>query len=194
MENLLAWAKQQMSGMQASKKEVKVKQIVEEIMESHRFNARHKGIKLNNELPESLKATGDYDMLKLVMRNLISNSIKFSNTGDTITVSGSRKQDFVLLSVKDTGIGIPEDMQDKIFEEDLSSRRGTSEEKGSGLGLRLCKEFIEIQGGSISFDSKEGKGTTFWIRLPAAELAQSQRNTANGKHSKAIKEGRARDA
>lgn len=188
MENLLAWAKQQMSGMQVTQKMLKVKQIVDEIMESHLFNARHKGISLSNKLSEKLLVSADYDMLKLVLRNLISNSIKFSRAGDSIMVEGSREKDVVHIEVKDTGIGIPEEMQDKIFQKELNSRRGTSEEKGSGLGLRLCKEFIEIQGGHISFDSQVGKGTTFSISLPAAVWDEVP--VGNGQRSKGSMEKR----
>lgn len=180
MENLLVWAKQQMNGLQISKSELNVHEMVADIMESHRFNARHKQIAMENKMEEDLVVEVDYDLLKLVMRNLISNSIKFSGAGDTITVEGFEEGDEVRLKVKDTGIGIPEEIQDKIFESDLNSRKGTRDEKGSGLGLNLCKEFIEKQGGSIHFESKEGEGTTFYITLPASGSFKKQPGTADG--------------
>lgn len=179
MENLLVWAKQQMKGLQINKRVLNAREMVEDILESHRFNARHKQIALENKLEADLVVEADYDLLKLVLRNLISNSIKFSGSGDTITVEGSEEEAEVCLKVRDTGIGIPEEIQDKIFEGDLNSRKGTRDEKGSGLGLNLCKEFIEKQGGSISFESKEGEGTTFYITLASSGLSNRQPETAD---------------
>ena len=169
MENLLVWAKQQMSGLQIDIRPINAREIVDEIEGAHKFNARHKNIVLENEIEEDFKVLGDFDLFKLVMRNLISNSLKFSNPGDQITITASVKDEEALFEVCDTGIGIPREMQDRIFANGVNSRKGTHEEKGSGLGLNLCKEFVEKQGGKIYFESTEGEGTAFYFTLPLAK-------------------------
>lgn len=167
MENLLVWAKQQMSGLQINKRGFKARQLVDQIVASHAFTAQHKDIELQNRIEPELEVFGDYDLTKLVIRNLISNSIKFSEAGDHIVIDANHKGSTVQFLIQDTGIGIPEELQGQIFKSKATSRRGTNQEKGSGLGLSLCKEFVEKQGGSISFESAEGAGTTFFITLPA---------------------------
>lgn len=169
MENLLVWAKQQMSGLNIEIQSLNAKEIVDEIVGALKFNARHKNITLENNIHRDFKVLGDYDLMKLVMRNLISNSLKFSKPGDEIIISASIKENEALFEVRDTGIGIPKDMQYKIFANEMNSRMGTNEEKGSGLGLNLCNEFIGKQGGRIYFESKEGEGTSFYFTLPLAE-------------------------
>ncbi|MGK7390848.1 MAG: sensor histidine kinase, partial [Candidatus Cyclobacteriaceae bacterium M2_1C_046] len=176
MENLLAWANQQMSGLNMEIRTINATEIVDEIMESLKFNARHKQITLENELSPDLEVQGDYNLFKLVVRNLISNSIKFSNSGDHITIDATKENGEVHFEIRDTGIGIPEDMQDKIFAGGMHSRKGTREEKGSGLGLNLCKEFVEKQGGRIYFESTEGKGTVFYFTLPISDEKESDSN------------------
>ncbi len=168
MENLLVWAKQQMSGLQMNIRPLNAGNIVDEIVEAHRFNARHKSISVVNEIEEGFTVLADFDLFKLVMRNLISNSLKFSNPGDQITISASVRDSEALFKIHDTGIGIPGEIQDKIFADGVSSRKGTHEENGSGLGLSLCKEFVEKQGGRIYFESTEGVGTAFYVTLPLA--------------------------
>ena len=171
MENLLAWAKQQMRGLNIEIEPLSASRIVDEILEAHEFIARQKQIRIKNSISTDIKILGDYNLFKLVVRNLVSNSIKFSNAGDKITIDAETNDDEVLFKITDTGIGMPKEIQSKIFADEIKSRRGTRQEKGSGLGLNLCKEFIEKQGGSISFESTENKGTTFYFILPnSAEL------------------------
>ncbi|MDX1638334.1 MAG: tetratricopeptide repeat protein [Balneolaceae bacterium] len=169
MENLLAWAKEQMSGLAADLEVLDAREITEEILDTHRFSADQKQISLINNLDGQLRVQADYDMLKLVMRNLVSNSIKFSGEGDEIVIDAEQQDGKVRLEVRDSGIGIPEELKETIFTAENESRKGTNAEKGSGLGLKLCKEFVEKQGGSVDFESRENEGTTFYITLPAAE-------------------------
>lgn len=105
--------------------------------------------------------------MELVIRNLLSNAIKFTQQGGLITVTGILKEEKVVLTVVDNGIGIPEKEQQLVFTSDIKPSVGTMHEKGIGLGLFLCKEFIEMQHGAISFTSKTGEGTCFYISLPA---------------------------
>lgn len=169
MENLLVWARQQMSGIQVNSCPIDAGEIVDEIVGAQAFNASHKNIALENDIEEGLMVLGDYDLFKLVVRNLVSNSLKFSKAGDEIVIQATINDDIVLIEVRDTGIGIPEEIQSKIFANGINSRKGTNDEKGSGLGLNLCKEFIEKQGGNIHFVSNEGEGTAFYFTLPLAK-------------------------
>ena len=106
-------------------------------------------------------------MIELVIRNLISNAIKFTDVGGEITVSAIAEEDFIRINVIDNGIGIPQDKIEKLFlTEENTSTPGTRNEKGSGLGLILCKEFVEINKGKISVESELTKGSKFTFTLP----------------------------
>lgn len=168
MDNLLAWAQEQMSGLELDLEPVVIRDIVEAVFENCEFRARHKGIILKNEVTSELKVKADPNLLNLILRNLISNSIKFSKEGDEVTVRAKEYNGEVLFEVIDTGIGIPKQNQDSLFGLNNHSRTGTKNEKGSGLGLQLCKEFIEKQEGEINIDSTEGVGTTIKFSLPKA--------------------------
>jgi signal transduction histidine kinase len=168
MDNLLAWAQEQMSGLALDIETINAHQVAEEVLSNYEFQADHKGITLNNEVSPDLKVKADFNLLKLILRNLVSNSIKFSREGDHITVRTREESGKIVFEVADTGIGIPEDKQEKLFSVESGSRSGTQNEQGSGLGLRLCKEFVEKQHGEIHLESQEGKGTTFFITFPEA--------------------------
>lgn len=112
----------------------------------------------------------DYDLMKLVLRNLIANAIKFSNSGSSIFIKSKKSADGMYqIAVVDQGVGIPEKDQQKIFSDEHFTSTGTNKEKGSGLGLNLCKEYVEKHGGSIWFNSEVGKGTTFYFTIHSAE-------------------------
>lgn len=168
VDNLLAWAREQMSGLAMNIEAVEAREVVENTFENLSFQAQQKGITLINDVAEGFKVKADYNLLKLILRNLIANSIKFSQNGDSITVNTKLKNGKVIFEVNDTGIGIPEEEQRKLFSYQGTSREGTNKEKGSGLGLQLCKEFVEKQQGEILVKSKEGQGTTFSFSLPQA--------------------------
>ena len=168
MDNLLAWARQQMSGLAIDIQTVNAREITEEVIESYNFQAQHKSISLENKVPEMLLVKADFNLLKLILRNLISNAIKFSEEGDRITISTQHQDGKIVFEVADTGIGIPKETRDGLFAFNHNSRSGTKDEKGSGLGLQLCKEFVEKQNGEISMQSIEGEGTSFYFSLPQA--------------------------
>jgi signal transduction histidine kinase len=117
-------------------------------------------------LTEKLGLTGLMENDYMVIRNLVDNAIKFSREGDTISLSVGSTPDGVLVTISDTGLGIPLEDQHRIFTSISYTTTGTSREKGSGLGLSLCKEMIDKNGGKIWFDSKPGKGTSFTFTLP----------------------------
>ena len=113
-------------------------------------------------------ATCDEDMLQLVVRNLLNNAIKFTPSFGKISISTTTDNDRVIIAIIDNGAGIPLEQQHEIFSLKIRSTYGTNNEKGIGLGLVLCKEYIELQNGSIQFESQPEAGTTFFISLPAA--------------------------
>lgn len=123
-----------------------------------------------SEIPQL--ALIDTDKIQRVVKNLLSNAIKFSHKGSAIVVSIASKEKSVIIGVKDHGIGIPERLQDKVFEPFTDARRkGTEDEKTFGLGLSICKQFVEAHGGKIWFKSIEGEGTSFYIKLQKEEDA-----------------------
>jgi signal transduction histidine kinase len=130
--------------------------------------AKNKGIDLTCHISDEISVFADNNMLQTVIRNLISNALKFTPKGGTVHLSAEVDESkTVKISVQDTGIGMNPDRIDKLFRLDVqTNRKGTNGEPSSGLGLLLCKEFVEKHGGSIHIESEEGKGSTFSFTLP----------------------------
>lgn len=165
LSNLLTWTKSQMEGVNVNLATVNVSDVLQTTLQIQKNEAQRKGITLISELEDKAPVVADPDMLQLIVRNLINNAIKFSNDGGSITVKSDYNDDECCISVIDTGIGIPPDQQADMFSLRAKSTYGTGNEKGVGLGLLLCKEFTELQGGKIWFISEPDKGTTFCIGL-----------------------------
>lgn len=165
--NLLSWAKSQMGGVNVTLVPIKAKALIEMIAGNKLSLVARKGIKLTYSIHPSIELIADVDMLKIVLRNLINNAIKFTPPGGEITIKAEKKGNEIQLSVTDTGIGIPVGKQGEIFSSNVHSTYGTNNEKGIGIGLMMCKEFMHYQNGDISFSSTEGVGSTFYITLPA---------------------------
>jgi signal transduction histidine kinase len=168
MDNLLSWAKSQMRGLKIDIETVSVFESVDEVIENCALQASHKSIALLNEVDPNIEVEADINLLQLIIRNLVNNAIKFSNQGDTVTIMTEENSDEVTFKIKDTGIGIPKEERDGLFSLQGNSRSGTNDENGSGLGLKLCKEFVEKQNGTIDLETAVGEGTTFYVRLPKA--------------------------
>ncbi|MFP8487653.1 tetratricopeptide repeat protein [Gracilimonas sp. Q87] len=166
MEDLLAWAKEQLSGVELNLRLIDISDLTEDVLYSQKFIADKKKVDLNSESINVSDVKADFNALSLVVRNLISNAIKFSEPGDRITVSAEELTDHVIIKVKDEGIGIPESAKDKVFENKNWTREGTQNEKGTGFGLSLSKEFVERMNGKIWFESKVGEGTEFFVEIP----------------------------
>lgn len=168
MNNLLDWTVLQMDKMHLQAGNVQLKKIVDENMELL-GSIQSKHVTMINLVPENAIGYADSNTINLVIRNLITNAIKFTNDGGEIIVASEEKGNELLVSVKDNGIGMPEDIQKKLFDKvNPYSTRGTANEKGTGLGLILCKEFVEKNGGRIWVESNSDKGSTFWFTLPKA--------------------------
>lgn len=170
IDNLLHWARQQMSGQDTNIESVDAKTLIDSTIENHKVRAKNKNVHLLMDAPEGLCVKADAELLKVVIRNLLSNAIKFTNSGDQISINAKKQDsDTVEFRVEDTGIGIAEEDQAQLFSTYGVSRNGTSNESGSGLGLQLCKEFVEKLNGTIEFESTKGEGTTFRFTLPLSE-------------------------
>jgi len=166
LDNLLSWAKSQKSTIKFEPGKVDLKAAISNnILLNSRFSEGKK-IQLLSEVNGNHLVYADQNMVNLILRNLISNAIKFTPDSGTIKVITSENGEFVKVSVQDNGVGIPEKMIPSLFkEEGHVTTYGTNHEKGSGLGLILCKEFVDKNGGKIWVDSKVGHGTTFSFTL-----------------------------
>jgi two-component system, sensor histidine kinase and response regulator len=130
-------------------------------------NAKQKQVTLRSLVQQDVPVYADLYMLDAIIRNLISNAIKFTSSGGTVTITTTIDAELVTISVADTGIGIPAEKLTKLFRIDAKyQRKGTNNEPGTGLGLILCKEFVEKQGGQIWVKSTVGQGTTFAFTVP----------------------------
>lgn len=167
LKDLLEWALVQTGNAEFKKERFKFLEIINQIESLFADVARQKGVVIQKKVPQSTVLYADQEMISVVLRNLISNAIKFTNKGGRITVSAEESSGEVIISVADTGIGIPNNKLNKLFKIDEDYKRsGTGKEGGTGLGLVLCKEFVEKHGGKIWFKSKEGEGSTFYFTLP----------------------------
>lgn len=165
IEDLLAWAKDQLSGMELESEVVEVKPLIKDLLTSQSFVAIKKEVTLVSKI-SGQQIQGDSNAIRIIFRNLISNAIKYSEKGDTIEVDAKEYGEMVTIMVKDNGIGIPKESAQKIFNSRTWTREGTKNEKGSGFGLSMAKEFVEKMDGRIWFESEEGKGTTFFVEFP----------------------------
>jgi len=163
LENLLEWAQVQKGSINYMPKDLDLTRIVSECIASIRSGAIYKGIAITNELQEKIRVNADEKMIGTVIRNLLSNAVKFTNHGGKINIS-SRETDnnMVVVSVSDNGMGMPFELINKLFKmEEKVGSIGTDGEPSTGLGLLLCKEFVEIHGGEIWVESAVNEGSTF---------------------------------
>lgn len=168
LENLLNWARLQNGAIEFCPINIFIKEIIDRITAHTKTAAERKSIVFFTKADPEIEVYADPNMLDTILRNLVSNAIKFTNIGGEIHISAVKEQDFIKISVKDTGIGIAkQDVQKLLKIENKFKREGTEGEQGTGLGLLLCREFIEKNNGSISIESEIDQGTTFTFTLPA---------------------------
>lgn len=167
LENLLEWSSLQRGRIQKKPDEINLKELVNNNTDLAQAMADQKSITLKNMVPQEVKIFADPNMLSTVLRNLISNAVKFSTPSGTVTIEAAQGSEMATISVQDNGIGMDQSLTDKIFSNDNNtSQPGTGGEKGSGLGLILCREFIEQHGGRIWVESSLDQGSRFSFTLP----------------------------
>ena len=168
LENLLRWARSQTDSIEIDPEVFRLSDAVQNCCSLLQTQADNKKIKLLCDVSDEILIESDQDVLETIIRNLMSNAVKFTPASGTVSVKAIKTYEEIEISVSDSGVGIPKDVQKNLFRIDnkLQSQKGTAGEKGSGLGLILCNEFIEKLGGSIRVKSEVGKGTTFTLRLP----------------------------
>ncbi|MES2807379.1 MAG: histidine kinase N-terminal 7TM domain-containing protein [Bacteroidota bacterium] len=166
VENLLQWSKSQLEGTVLNSVHFDIKDNVAYIVNSFGQAAADKGISLQNKIVLPTMVYADMDMIQAVLRNLVSNAIKFCSNGDKIAISADVKRNTVTIWIADTGVGIPAENIDKLFGTNNFTTRGTTNEQGTGLGLLLCKDFVEKNGGTIGVESRQGEGSRFYFTLP----------------------------
>ena len=171
LENLLTWSRMKSGRMSFSPTDFDIAKVCFDIIELYAVKAAQKGIEINANFQDGLIVHADKFMIETVLRNLINNAVKFTKPKGKITVKIEEEKENYIVSVSDTGIGISQENQKKLFKIDTAySTFGTALEKGTGLGLILCKEFVEKNGGKIWVESKENKGTVFYFTVKKSVL------------------------
>ena len=166
LDNLLKWTKSQTGRLNVVLQDLDLNDIVPGVVEIFEMIAKTKNIKLElKKTDEALKVHADNDMLKTVLRNFMSNAVKFSPENSTIQIAMAKEGDFARVSVKDQGVGIAADRLGSIFHKGETTY-GTGGEEGSGLGLQLCQDFARKNGGDCYVESVEGQGSTFSFTIP----------------------------
>ncbi|MFP4448387.1 MAG: response regulator [Bacteroidota bacterium] len=169
LENLLYWSRSQRDKLEYEPEILNIFDLVTENVELMYSMSRNKENKIDNQIPRGTEAYGDNNMVKTIIRNLLFNAIKYTSKGN-IRITAKGQQDKLFLYVEDTGVGIKDDDLRKILNtEEYFSTYGTSREKGSGLGLNLCIDFIKRNQGDFFIESEYGRGTTVSFSLPAKQ-------------------------
>jgi signal transduction histidine kinase len=170
LNNLLSWGQNQLNGVVTKPVRVSLDKIVVSNVQLLSELAGSKSIKIINQLPENPFIWADQNQIDIVIRNLLSNAIKFTPDNGLITIEAEEKSDMWQVSIRDTGIGMNEEIQKQIFKNSTNiTTYGTNNEKGTGLGLSLCKEMVLKNKGEIWLESVPRKGTTFFFTVPKAE-------------------------
>ena len=165
--NLLDWAKVQSLKITLVPIELNMKLLVDDLINAYQFNISQKSLSVENKIDEGLSVYADANMCGSVFRNLLSNAIKFTNPGGSIIINAEAAEEECIFSVEDSGIGLTGDEIEKLFNIKTNfSKKGTNQENGTGLGLILCKDFVEKNGGRIWVESEVGKGSSFRFSVP----------------------------
>ncbi len=170
IENLLSWSRTQIQNIRFEPSRVELRHTVQNTIDLIQVQSGNKDIVVNNNIDKNLAVYADSNLLSTILRNLISNAVKFTETKGEVSISTSNEGGMVRVSVKDNGLGMrPEDLK-MLFRIDIDTKFiGNSTEKGTGLGLILVKEFVEINGGQVKVESRFGAGSTFSFTLKKYE-------------------------
>jgi signal transduction histidine kinase len=168
LDNLLQWAKSQMNGLQHVPQTFDLGIVLQKKVGLFTETAKQKQIELAYQVPPGLQVHADKEQVRLILRNLVNNALKFTPAGGRVTILAQPSGPQVEIAVADTGVGMSPGQLAKLFGPDTHfSTFGTAGEQGTGLGLLLCKEMAELNGGKISVASQPGQGSTFTFTLPA---------------------------
>lgn len=166
IENLLSWARSQTGKLRLNPEILSIREIADSCIEVANLSAVEKRIKIKSNFTDNDIAYADKETITTVIRNLISNAIKFTGNGGEISLWAYSQNEHISIYITDTGVGMSSEEVKKLFHVDKISTKGTNQESGTGLGLIICKEFVEKNGGSIEVESEINVGTTFIIKLP----------------------------
>lgn len=183
LDNILNWSVSQLNGIRTKPVRVNMGQLVWEVVELNDETARVKNVTLNNEVNPAVEVLADKDQVRLVIRNLVSNALKFTPRGGEVRIDAEVVSNIVRVTVRDSGVGIlPEDLTKLFVKQSLYSAKGTNNEKGLGLGLLLCKEFIEKNNGRLEVKSERGVGTIVGFTLPVFDEALTEEHSYHEGH------------
>ncbi|MDM8158583.1 AAA family ATPase [Labilibaculum sp. K2S] len=169
LDDLLVWARSQKKALVSNPKSMNVNELIDSAVAVYRFAAEGKNITLETvRLEEDVFIYADWQMTNTILRNLINNAIKFTKNGGKVQVTTKRVNQKILITISDSGIGMDKETLEMLFKIDIKSisRTGTNNETGTGLGLVVCKELIELNHGEIGVESTVNTGSKFWIKLP----------------------------
>lgn len=174
LNNLLDWTRLNSGRMEAFPESFDLSDLIHEVLKLNSMESEAKNIDVKSTVETGTIVYADRTMITVVVRNLVSNAIKFTSLGGSVLLSANAADPFVELSVADNGIGIPKADMEKLFRSDIHhTTKGTNRERGSGLGLILCREFIAHNSGRIRVDSEEGNGSTFTVSIPRSSDVES---------------------
>ncbi len=166
VDNLLNWARSQLDGFTMRPERVSLTDLAMSQVRLLGPQAEHKGVEITKELGEQVTAFADRDMVELVIRNLLANAIKFTPKGGNVKVAAHKNGKSVYFEVEDSGVGMNDEAKSRIMNREFFTTRGTSSEKGTGLGLMLVHDFVVKNGGILKVESQPGKGSRFLVSLP----------------------------
>lgn len=170
LANLLQWSKNQLEGTDLRLHNINLRKNLKKALDVINVVAQSKDIKINIIIADDINVIADADMLQLVIRNLLHNAIKFTQKGGIVDIVASTVTNKCIISIIDNGVGMSKASQEEVFSLKIKSTYGTDNENGTGLGLVLCKEYTELQGGKIWFSSQKDVGSVFNVSLPLAIL------------------------
>jgi two-component system sensor histidine kinase/response regulator len=177
LDNLLYWGRSQADELKASPLELDLGILVTEVKALYTYIAMQKGIKLTSSIPPGTVAFADKSLLTIIIRNLVSNAIKFTPAKGTVSILAQTEGDKVHISVSDTGIGIKPEILEQFREEgQLTSSMGTDKEIGTGLGLQLVSDLVTKNHGILKVESSPDKGSTFTFTLPIKKIKTNNEN------------------
>ena len=171
LENLLNWSRSQTNKIKITPQNFEINSLINDNVELLRANANQKGISIGVTAEENIMVYADMDSINLVIRNLLTNALKFTPTNGTIQIAATDKGTMIEVAISDTGVGIDKKIADRLFlPNSFYSTRGTNNEKGAGIGLILCKDFVEKNGGNIGVESILCQGSKFFFTIPKGRL------------------------